>query len=355
MEGIRKQAERCDAMEAFQVTHSIGGGTGSGLGCLIMQEVKHEFPDRMLSCYSVVPSKCVSDIVLEPYNAILAINHLIEECDSNILLDNEALYNIAQHSLKHEDVTFSFINKIIERAMLESTSSLRFGGFNNAGVRKLCTNLCPFPRLHFLTTTLAPISNMRDKMYEVMGARELTRELLSSKNALCMSELSKGKFLAGAVIFRGQVESSVAEESLAALREKNSSSFVDWIPDSLLSSICHVPNKDHQLSAILMGNTTSIQTVLKRMDDQYEPMFKRRAFMHHYIQQGLDWNEMSEAEMNVTDLISQYQQYEVAEVDSLCDEDAEEDDVKDEIISKTARSASAMSDHHSTHASSNKD
>jgi len=49
MEGIRKQAEKCDQMEAFQVTHSIGGGTGSGMGSLIMQQLKAEFSDKMLT------------------------------------------------------------------------------------------------------------------------------------------------------------------------------------------------------------------------------------------------------------------------------------------------------------------
>jgi len=355
LEGIRKQAEKCDAMEGFQLTHSIGGGTGSGLGSLIIQQLKSEFPDKMLTAYSVVPSQSVSNVVLEPYNSVLALNHLIEECDSNIIIDNEALYNIAQHSLKQKDISFSFINKIIKRAMLETTSSLRFGGFNNAGVRKLCTNLCPFPRLHFLTTTLAPISNMKNKVYDIMGAKELTREVFDSRNALCNSELSKGKLLTGAVIYRGKVESSAAESALAALHQKNSSNFVEWIPDSLLSSVCHVPNSEYPMSAVMLGNTTSIQTIMKRIVDQYEPMFRRKAFMHHYIEQGLDWSEMQEAQLNVTDLINEYQQYELAQAELIYDDDFEDEEEEYEVVAKTARSASAMSDHHSTHASSNKD
>lgn len=335
-------------MEGFQLTHSIGGGTGSGLGSLIMSEVKSEFADKMLTCYSVVPSKSVSDVVLEPYNSMLTMNHLIEDCDANIIIDNEALYNISQFSLKQKDITFSFVNKIIKRAMLETTSSLRFGGFNNAGMRKLCTNLCPFPRMHFLTTTLAPISNMADKIYDVMGAKELTREIFHQNNALCNSDLTQGKLLTGAVIYRGKVETSAAETALASLKSKNSSNFAEWIPDSLLSSICHVPNLDYPMSAVMLGNTTSIQSVFKRINSQYEPMFKRKAFMHHYIEQGLDWSEMSEAQMNVLDLVNEYQQYEMLKAE----EEYEDSDEEEEVISKTARSATALSDHHSTHASS---
>ena len=36
MDSIRKEAENCDAMQGFQVTHSLGGGTGSGLGTNII-------------------------------------------------------------------------------------------------------------------------------------------------------------------------------------------------------------------------------------------------------------------------------------------------------------------------------
>lgn len=347
MEGIRKQAEKCDTMEAFQITHSIGGGTGSGLGSLIMQEVKAEYPDKMLSSFSITPSKSVSDVVLEPYNSVLAFNHLIEECDSNILIDNEELYAIAHNQLKQKNVTFSFINKIVQRIILDSTSSLRFGGFNNAGMRKLMTNLCPFPRLHFLTTSLAPFTNSVDKKYDVVGANELCRDLFSSVN----SRYHSGKFMTGATIFRGKIESSVCENSLAAMKQKNSGFFVEWIPDSLFSSICQVPSAEHPVSGILLANTTSVQNIFKRIDSQFEPMMKRRAFAHHYIQQGLDWSEMSEARMNMLDLINEYQQYEAMDAGEFEDEESD----GEEVIQKTARSATGMSDHHSTHASSTKD
>jgi tubulin beta len=40
----------------FQLTHSLGGGTGSGLGTLLISKVREEYPDRIISCYSVIPS-----------------------------------------------------------------------------------------------------------------------------------------------------------------------------------------------------------------------------------------------------------------------------------------------------------
>ena len=91
----------------------MGGVTGSGLGSRIIREVKSEFYDKIFTSYSICPSKNVSDVVVEPYNSILSMNHLIEECDLNIMLDNEALYDIMRRQFKVEHPTFSDINSLI--------------------------------------------------------------------------------------------------------------------------------------------------------------------------------------------------------------------------------------------------
>ena len=33
---VRKEAESCDCLQGFQVCHSLGGGTGSGMGALLI-------------------------------------------------------------------------------------------------------------------------------------------------------------------------------------------------------------------------------------------------------------------------------------------------------------------------------
>merc|ERR1712194_504777 len=51
---------------------SLGGGTGSGMGTLLISKIREEYPDRIMSTYSVIPSPKVSDTVVEPYNAVLS-------------------------------------------------------------------------------------------------------------------------------------------------------------------------------------------------------------------------------------------------------------------------------------------
>ena len=39
----------------FQVAHSLGGGTGSGMGTLLISKIREEYPDRMML---VSPQPC---------------------------------------------------------------------------------------------------------------------------------------------------------------------------------------------------------------------------------------------------------------------------------------------------------
>ena len=36
---VRKEAEGCECLQGFQLTHSLGGGTGSGMGTLLISKV----------------------------------------------------------------------------------------------------------------------------------------------------------------------------------------------------------------------------------------------------------------------------------------------------------------------------
>ena len=88
------------AMVGFQVCHSLGGGTGSGMGTLLISKIREEYPDRMMMTFSVFPSPKVSDTVVEPYNATLSVHQLVENADECMVLDNEALYDICFRTLK---------------------------------------------------------------------------------------------------------------------------------------------------------------------------------------------------------------------------------------------------------------
>ena len=320
---IRKEAESSECLQGFQLTHSLGGGTGSGLGTLLLTKIREEYPDRMLCTFSVVPSPKVSDTVVEPYNATLSIHQLIESADEVFCIDNEALYNICHNTLRLSTPTYGDLNQLVSAVMSGITCSLRFPGQLNSDLRKIAVNLIPFPRLHFFFIGFAPLSSKGSLGFKSMTVNELTSQIFDPKNMMAAADPRKGKFLTASVMFRGKLSAKEIDDQMTSVQTKNASYFVEWIPNNIKSSICNVPPKGMNLSATFVGNSTSIQELFKRVSDQFTAMFKRKAFLHWYIGEGMEEMELTEAESNMSDLISEYQQYQEA---SLEDSDGEENE-----------------------------
>merc|ERR1711970_1108060 len=59
--------------------------------------------------------------------------------------------------------------------------------------------------------------------------------------------------------------------------------------------------------------------------EQFTGMFRRKAFVHRYTGEGMDEMEFTEAESNMNDLISEYQQYQEATIDD--DDQFEEEEM----------------------------
>merc|ERR1712178_611322 len=159
LDRVRLEVEQCDAPQGFQIFHSLGGGTGSGMGTLLLLKIRDAYPDRITCTYSVYPSPKVSDTVVEPYNAVLSSHQLLENADETFIIDNEALYNISHNVLKIENPEYSQLNHLISCVMAGVTASIRFPGKLNCDLRKLGVNLVPFPRLHFFLIAQAPLQS----------------------------------------------------------------------------------------------------------------------------------------------------------------------------------------------------
>lgn len=73
---VRKEAESCDCLQGFQLAHSLGGGTGSGMGTLLISKIREEYPDRIMNTFSVMPSPKVSLIL----SLFAMITYFISKC-----------------------------------------------------------------------------------------------------------------------------------------------------------------------------------------------------------------------------------------------------------------------------------
>ncbi|KAF9909243.1 Tubulin beta-4B chain [Linnemannia exigua] len=326
---VRKEAESCDCLQGFQITHSLGGGTGAGMGTLLISKIREEYPDRMMCTFSVMPSPKVSDTVVEPYNATLSVHQLVENSDETFCIDNEALYDICFRTLKLTAPSYGDLNHLVSVVMSGITTSLRFPGQLNADLRKLAVNLVPFPRLHFFMVGFAPLTANNSASFRALTVPELTQQMFDAKNMMAASDPRHGRYLTVAAMFRGRMSTKEVDEQMLNVQSKNSSYFVEWIPNNVKTAVCDIPPRGLKMSVTFIGNSTAIQELFKRISEQFTAMFRRKAFLHWYTGEGMDEMEFTEAESNMNDLVSEYQQYQDATIEE--DDIEYEDDIQQDM------------------------
>merc|ERR1712115_393596 len=196
-------------------------------------------------------------------------------------------------TLKLTTPTYGDLNHLVSLTMSGVTTCLRFPGQLNADLRKLAVNMVPFPRLHFFMPGFAPLTARGSQQYRPLSVPELTQQMLNIQN-------------------------------------KNSSYLVEWIPNNVKIAVCDIPPRGLKMAATFIGNSTAIQELFKRISEQFTAMFRRKAFLHWYTGEGMDEMEFTEAESNMNDLVSEYQQYQEATIgDDECFDGEEEEQDQD--------------------------
>lgn len=193
-----------------------------------------------------------------------------------------------------------------------TTNLLQFPGQLNSDLRKMAVNLVPFPRLHFFMVGFAPLTARGSQQYRAVTVPELTQQMFDAKNMMAASDPRHGRYLTVAAVFRGKVSMKEVEEQMQNVQNKNSAYFVEWIPNNVLTAQCDIAPRGLKMAVTFIGNSTAIQELFKRVSDQFAVMFKRKAFLHWYTQEGMDEMEFTEAESNMQDLVAEYQQYQDA-------------------------------------------
>lgn len=109
-------AARCSVLQGFVLCHSIAGGTGSGMGSYLLEQLNDHFPKKLIQTYSVFPNQSAShtsDVVVQPYNSILTLKRLAVNADAVVVLDNTALNQIAAERLRIASPSVGQLNSLV--------------------------------------------------------------------------------------------------------------------------------------------------------------------------------------------------------------------------------------------------
>ncbi|KAG6597850.1 cryptic tubulin [Phytophthora cinnamomi] len=118
MESLRREIEAVDCYQGSVVMHSLGGGTGSGLGCRVLESIRGTYPKAYIVTASVAPSWSCGDSPLQNYNAVLTLRCLQEVADAVIYKDNDELLRTAAYwkAVGQEKLGADYIKSVLEYA-----------------------------------------------------------------------------------------------------------------------------------------------------------------------------------------------------------------------------------------------
>ncbi|CAG8908023.1 unnamed protein product [Penicillium egyptiacum] len=326
---IDREADGSDSLEGFMLLHSIAGGTGSGLGSFILERMNDRFPKKLIQTYSVFPDT-QSDVVVNPYNSLLAMRRLTQDADSVVVLDNGALSRIVADRLHIQEPSFHQTNQLVSTVMSASTTTLRYPGYMHNDLAGIIASLIPTPRSHFLLTSYTPFTGANIEQARTVRKTtvlDVMRRLLQPKNRMVSVNPSKSScYISILNIIQGEADPTDVHKSLLRIRERRLASFIPWGPASIQVALTkrspYIEETGHRVSGLMLANHTSVATLFKRIVKHYDMLRKRNAFLDSYKKEapfadGL--GEFDEARAVVMDLIGEY---EAAERDDYLDPDA---------------------------------
>ena len=276
---IDREADGSDSLEGFVMTHSVAGGTGSGLGSFLLEALNDRYPKKLIQTYSVFPNE--GDVVIQPYNSILTLKRLTLNADAVAVIDNAALTRMVTEHLNLTDPTVTQMNSIVSTIMSASTTTLRYPGYMNNDLMGLVASLIPTPRCHFLMTGYTPLSvNTGTNSVRKTTVLDVMRRLLQTKNILINPSVKKGSYISILNIIQGEVDPTQVHKSLQRIRERKLANFIPWGPASIQVALAQKSpyvETQHKVSGMMLANHTSIRSIFSVLRTQFNKMKARQA------------------------------------------------------------------------------
>ncbi|QWU86649.1 hypothetical protein CA3LBN_000867 [Candidozyma haemuli] len=294
---IDRELDKCDNPSAFQLMHSVAGGTGSGVGSLLLELLNDRYGSKkIVSTFSVFPSNDkTSDVVVQPYNTMLTLRRLIDFGDATFVFDNDSLNALGNAFIGSglernlsSSTAFESANKLIAYVAAGITNPLRFPSYMYSSYESIISTVVPTPELKFLSTSIAPYSNIPNVVpnqnYVSLNEYDIILELLNDKYKLNsykepLKYISVLDYVIGKNLNQKEIRRGI-------LKAQQRLSFVPWTPSSISvvngKQSAFTSQQEKRLSGIQVSNNTSIVHLLSKTVKQYDLLAKRAAYINFY-------------------------------------------------------------------------
>ena len=101
------------------------------------------------------------------------------------------------------------------------TASLRFDGALNVDITEFQTNLVPYPRIHFMLTSYAPVISAEKAYHEQLSVAEITMSVFEPASMMVKCDPRHGKYMACCMMYRGRSVRPEGSDSVRPARSED--------------------------------------------------------------------------------------------------------------------------------------
>ena len=328
MDALRMQLEDCDKFQGINIHHSVFSESSSIRSMKLLQALVTELPSACIQTFSLYPSGDWNCADYELYFATLVTNSLIECSTITNCFDNKAIIRMCSENSKIPKPTLRDMNQAVAQYLSGITCNYRFGGHLNTSLRKVCTNMVPFPRLHFMLPGQSHLGVAQTSHCKTDMQINISNCLGNANASLVSIDKRHGRFLSAQLFFRGSDLSSYHLEKLMLdTQYKNSAYFAEWIANNLSASYCSKAPvlssgqpgfADNTVAAIC--NNTAAKGIFKGLNEHLDKMFKRKNKVYVMLNKGIEEMQIAEARANLKELAAEMQKYQDASAEEEYDE-----------------------------------
>lgn len=334
---IRQEVELCDNFGGFLLLQSLAGGTGSGVGTYVSEVVRDEFPSAFLLNHAVWPYES-GEVIVQSYNAALALSHLSQVSDGVILVENENFQRICTQLLSIKRPSFADLNRVIGRQI--ATVLLPAFTDKSKGYMWLSDalqHMFSHPGYKLSTCKLIPQVATRSKDFNTFSWQYLCKHLLqmqiagafmeeginwrirlrdltqSGSHAHSTSYTTPSNLSAGTNLSR----INRAYSSMVVLRGKESATaditgfhhpdlHSPLSIDPLLVARDPTPFGGDDRTAVIWSTSQSVVQPLEKVVTKVYDMYTAGAYIHHYEKYGLGKSDFRSALLNLEQILNNY-------------------------------------------------
>jgi tubulin delta len=317
LECVRREFELADRVDCLAVMHSVSGGTGSGVGSYLCERIADELAPGFLLSVAVLPFEH-GDVAVQAYNACLTLSSTLSVVDGMCVYSNDLAAVVCRDALHERQPSFSSINRVLAKSLASVLLPSRTPGAAGAecGAGEILGHLCSHPTLKLFSTWSVPQLPASSVPFDVQSwsaLNSLAHRMCATGRA-CEIVVPRppaqyAPLLSTWFVYRGLAPAhgppAGATTSSSGSGSGNTLRFAPWSA-GFRYSWAPRPFCGYPLSLGVATNCATWVQPFARLAERSRTMLAQRAFLHNFVQYGVDDERLRDAVMNTEHVFASY-------------------------------------------------